>query len=212
MSRARLYPGALTLLFPRVLLMIVTLLWTYISLKVLWFFSGCSCFTEYLPENFRPAWHFIMSTNSKFLRLSYGFSRELVVVDFDYSYYLGPDWKSPGHQSPTTVPTVVPNHVHPLDPVLYIDSPFRANFIAVELAKKVPFIGSIQYMFNGLYLKALCKESRNDAKTAIINRQKEIAEGKGPGKPLWIAPEGCTGNHSRITFFNRGAFISLLPC
>lgn len=45
----------------------------------------------------------------------------------------------------------------------------------------------------------------------VVDRQKEILQGKSKRSPLIIFPEGSTSNNTHIIKFKRGAFESLFP-
>ena len=122
--------------------------------------------------------------------------------NFDYSKYLGPDWKK-SYECPGTI---IGNHTVFMDILIhmYRQPPSHVAKAAVE---NLPFIGSIASACGCLYLDRGDGDSRKDMFTQIAERQQECEKGIYP--PLIIYPEGGTSNGTHLLKFKKGAFAGL---
>ena len=87
---------------------------------------------------------------------------------------------------------------------------YGCGFISKEEVKNLPIFGPIAKGLNSVFVNRNNTESKEHTLEAIIERQKEIMEGK-PVMPFMIFPEGTTSSGRHLLEFKRGAFYSLLP-
>lgn len=128
-------------------------------------------------------------------------------VEFDYTPYLGPNYKDtcirPKHLS-----TFVSNHSSWLDVPILI-SHFRTAFASKKTFRKVPVFGLIVQALGCIFIsRGASLEKRNKIVEQIGERQ-QIIEHLGEYPPICIFPEGGTSNGSYLMQFKRGAFASL---
>lgn len=81
--------------------------------------------------------------------------------DYDYSYYLGPDYKKT-QQLPKQVSTIIMNHQHWADNLIAVMLAFPSVVGKVE-AKSVPFLYSIIAPLNCLFIQRQGSQEHRDA-------------------------------------------------
>lgn len=129
-------------------------------------------------------------------------------VDYDYSEYLGPDWKPDKSLKPSTL---VGNHIGWMDC-------FTTNFIwqggcpavvTKESNFDIPGLKSMAYASGALAMKrGDTKEAKAQTIQKIIERQKMAEEGKS--SPIYMFPEGASTNgYGGLLKFKKGAFCGL---
>jgi len=95
--------------------------------------------------------------------------------DVDYSYYLGPDYKSKMKKIKRTS-TIVSNHVSWLDPVVLIKN-VRPAFAPSEEFSRVPLVGTLASVIDSIYIpRGGSPESKARALQAIRDRQELIEQ------------------------------------
>lgn len=91
-------------------------------------------------------------------------------MNFDYSYYLGPDYKE-NYKKIKRTSTIVSNHVSWLDPVVLIKN-VRPAFSPSEEFRNVPLLGKLIDSIDSIYIpRGGSDENRAMALQAIANRQ-----------------------------------------
>lgn len=125
-------------------------------------------------------------------------------VKYDYSKYLGPDWKL-SFDNPSTI---VENHSCWLDILTSIYLKFP-GFAAKEGIRNWPFCAAIAHGNSTFYLNraTTTKEDREFQLQEINRRQEEVKKGLYP--PIILYPEGGTTNNTELLQFKGGAFRGL---
>lgn len=128
-------------------------------------------------------------------------------IEYDYSQYLGPDYKDK-QVLPKHISTIVSNHSAWID-TLMIHQMYGCAFAAKKELKYVPLAGLVFQALNIIFIsREASHEVLNQVVAQIDERQKQIEE-EGIYPPLAIFPEGTTSNGTHILPFKRGAFMSL---
>jgi 1-acyl-sn-glycerol-3-phosphate acyltransferase len=128
-------------------------------------------------------------------------------VDYDYSKYLGKDWK----KTYDGAGIFVQNHQTPQDVMMswMVQRP-QPGALGKRESLKVPLtkylVGPLEFMLVGRDKKDSA-EVRARLLEDIKTRQIKAENGEMP--PLLIYPEGATTNGSHIIKFKKGAFMSL---
>lgn len=145
---------------------------------------------------------------ASFILLICGMRTEINQLDFDYSFYLGPDYKSTQDDKPCS--TIVSNHVSWLDTIILIKR-FRPNFAASLEWKNAPMVGKLIKSYDSICIpRGGSEEERAFTLQEIGKRQQLIEEGSGYQKFLIFA-EGGTTNGTAILKFKKGAFFAEKP-
>ena len=98
-----------------------------------------------------------------------GMRTSLNYRDVDYSYYLGPDYKTNMKKIKRTS-TIVSNHVSWLDPVVLIKN-VRPAFAPSEEFRNVPLLGTLANVIDSIYIpRGGSAESKAKALMAIRDR------------------------------------------
>jgi 1-acyl-sn-glycerol-3-phosphate acyltransferase len=135
-----------------------------------------------------------------------GMRTTLNYKDVDYSYYLGPDYKTHMKKIKRTS-TIVSNHVSWLDPVVLIKN-VRPAFAPSEEFRNVPLLGTLANVIDSIYIpRGGNAQSKAKALMAIRDRQ-ELIEQTGQYAPFLIFPEGGTTNGTCIITMKQGAFFA----
>jgi 1-acyl-sn-glycerol-3-phosphate acyltransferase len=127
-------------------------------------------------------------------------------IDYDYSFYLGKDYKKTRNKAPT----VVSNHQAWIDNMILECSPIPVAFAAKVETKKVWILHSMIKFTQGIWITrgGSTKEERDAQIHGIIARQEKVE--KDPRwNPICIYPEGTQSNGSALLQFKRGAFVSM---
>lgn len=119
---------------------------------------------------------------------------------FDYSKYLGPDWK-PTYENASTI---VCNHQSFCDILVHMCRQ-PPSHIAKKGVYNFPLIGFIAHMSGCLFVDRASSDDKKKMFELIRQRQIECEEGKFP--PLVIYAEGGTSNGTEILQFKKGAFV-----
>ena len=123
-----------------------------------------------------------------------------------YKKYFGPDCKI---EYEGKFGCYICNHTS-FNDILLTMAIYGCGFISKEGVKNLPIFGPIAKGLNSVFVNRNNTESKEHTLEAIIERQKEIMEGK-PVMPFMIFPEGTTSSGRHLLEFKRGAFYSLLP-
>ena len=123
-----------------------------------------------------------------------------------YKKYFGPDYKI---EYEGKFGCYICNHTS-FNDILLTMAIYGCGFISKEGVKNLPIFGPIAKGLNSVFVNRNNTESKEHTLEAIIERQKEIMEGK-PVMPFMIFPEGTTSSGRHLLEFKRGAFYSLLP-
>jgi len=130
----------------------------------------------------------------------------LKYLDYDYTEYLGQDYKINQKKIKRTS-TIVSNHVSWLDTVVLIKN-VKPAFAPSSEFRNVPILSTLIDSIDSIYIpRGGSEEARNKALTAIKDRQ-ELIEETGKYAPFLIFAEGGTTNGSQIVKFKKGAFFA----
>ena len=148
-----------------------------------------------------------------------GFKFEKRQCDYDYSKWLGPDWREELDEFLKTKQpaTYVPNHSGLFD-IFVVMSAFygMTSFVSGTHMKRVPCFAQAIDAGDSIYCeRGASKQEAIDKVNEIAKRQTEIQDKLCDRKPLVIFAEGLCTNGSGIAKFKRGAFESLTavtPC
>ena len=145
--------------------------------------------------------------NAKVWMFVSGVTTEFEEVDFDYSEYLGPDYKK-HYNNKINTSTVISNHVSWHD-TMNIWQFIECSFSLDMSFKNDVLMGNLAKVNDSIFIpRGGSDEQRAKAIKIISDRQDEI-EKTGKYNPLLVFPEGCTTNGSSLLKFKKGAFSSL---
>ena len=142
-----------------------------------------------------------------------GYALEAREEDFDYSQWLGPEWRNElkAFKKEKRVATNVCNHTSGIYDIFTMLTAKRGDvaFVASSFLKHVPCIGQSIDAGDGIYVDRDASRSElNKVVDTISKRQMAIESGKSNRKPITIFAEGlCTVGG--IAKFKRGSFNSL---
>lgn len=150
------------------------------------------------------------------LRLVLGISFSSKKSDFDYAYYLGPEWLNELKQNVKPVPTFVANHIMVNDWLMTLDRWDLTGFAIIQRSIKLIFFGTtVRLVLDNIWIPASHREleAKKKALNDIIVKQKQFAESANNGivKRVLIYPEGIVSNASFLYDFKIGAFNFLKP-
>ena len=134
-------------------------------------------------------------------------------VDYDYSEYLGSDYKVPTFpwskpDKKVTANTIIANHSGMLDSVLFMGD-HMPMFLAKAEILKIPIYSEwLRYMKSIFVMRDANNNQRWAVIEAIKERQWERDEGKY-SRPLCVYPEGMSSNNEYLLPFKKGAFVNL---
>lgn len=128
------------------------------------------------------------------------------LIEKIYKKYLGDDYIIDYNAN---YATLIGNHSSYIDSFYYTYK-YGTSFISKKTILKVPFVSQMAKYNHSLFLDRTNKEEREKTVDEIIQRQKDIMQGKYQRK-LNIFPEGTITSGRYLIKFKRGAFVSLLP-
>lgn len=127
-------------------------------------------------------------------------------LDYDYTEFLGPDYKINQKKIKRTS-TIVSNHVSWLDTVILIKN-VKPAFAPSSEFKNVPILSTLIDCIDSIYIpRGGSEEARAKALSAIRDRQ-DLIEETGKYAPFLIFAEGGTSNGTHIIKFKKGAFFA----
>lgn len=127
-------------------------------------------------------------------------------VDFDYSEYLGPNYKE-STPLPKKVSTLVCNHSTWVDTTMLFQY-FRHSFVSKKSVINAPVMGIVGQAMGCVFIpRGASQEIRDGIVLQIGERQRQVEE-NGEYPPFVIFPEGGTSNGTCLLPFKRGAFSS----
>lgn len=136
-------------------------------------------------------------------------------TDYDYSKYLGPDWKKALASRSKKVACIVTNHVGMLDWHHFLGRIFYCTFVMRREIDDIPLMGGATRVMQCFPAdRTASQEEREKLVAEIKNRMKGVENGVY-ARPVWIAADSVTHNGTGIIPFKRGAFESLCavkPC
>jgi lysophosphatidylcholine acyltransferase/lyso-PAF acetyltransferase len=210
-SKLKLYPAALTIMPAKLLGFVLSNVMIALCNKAILFGLDLD---QPIPVHRRNLTKIVFYLGACGLSISSWTLPRRTVVDKDYSYWLGSDYKKVT-QRPATyrVPTFVSNHGSGSDVfVMIVTLLADVSFLASIHVKTIPFVGHGVLAAEGLFCpRGGTPEAREQTVKLIEDRQREVHEGRSTKSPLVIFPEGSTSNGTCILPFKRGAFSSLLP-
>jgi 1-acyl-sn-glycerol-3-phosphate acyltransferase len=96
-------------------------------------------------------------------------------MDYDYTEYLGPDYKNDLKKSPFTS-TIVSNHISWMDSII-MARVFRPSYTAKVELKSAPLLGTLGKCLNNIWMpRGRSDEAKKAALDAIIERQNIIEQ------------------------------------
>ena len=138
-----------------------------------------------------------------------GIRVEKHVIDYDYSVYLGPNYRET-QVPPKHLSMYVANHSSWMDVEVMLSN-FKLAFAAKKAFIKMPVFGLVCAALGCVFIsRGASQEKRNQIVEQICHRQK-VVEDTDSFPPLCIFPEGGTTNGRHLIAFKRGAFASLRP-
>ena len=87
---------------------------------------------------------------------------------------------------------------------------YGCGFISKEAVLRTPIFGKIAQGLQSIFVDRNDLNSRKEVLQKLIQRQKDIMEGK-PVMPFMIFPEGTTTSGRHLLKFKKGAFYTFLP-
>ncbi|CAI2373035.1 unnamed protein product [Moneuplotes crassus] len=132
--------------------------------------------------------------------------------DYDYSKWLGKDYKNTQESKRDYAVSSTSNHSAWTDLFIVLIIQRGASFVSKEEIKSVPLFGRVGKALNTIFFeRGSSKENKEKVLSQIQERQKETDENKGEGLILHIFGEGFTTNNSHILPFKKGVFSLGLP-
>lgn len=107
-------------------------------------------------------------------------------------------------------PIIISNHCTIADYLFFLHLKRPAGFLADAKIKNMPLYGKLSQTMQGIYLDRGSNNSKDQALEAIMNRVKNIQEGKDIPQIL-IFPEGVVNCAEELMSFKPGAFASFSP-
>jgi lysophosphatidylcholine acyltransferase/lyso-PAF acetyltransferase len=129
--------------------------------------------TKEVIKGWRAKLVMLLVTNaSKVVLFFQGIQHKQEIIDFDYSYYLGPDYKKT-QQLPKYVSTVVANHSSWADNLVELIY-YRTSFVAKIEVLNVPFVSHIARALQCIYISRVAGDagSRDTSLETIGARQR----------------------------------------
>ena len=123
-----------------------------------------------------------------------------------YQKYFGPDYKI---DYDGKFCCYICNHTSFNDVLLGL-AIYGCGFISKEAVIRTPIFGKIAQGLQSIFVERNNKNSRQEVLEKIIQRQKDIMEGK-PVMPFMIFPEGTTTSGRHLLKFKKGPFSTFLP-
>mmetsp|Transcript_26684 Transcript_26684/g.48065 ORF Transcript_26684/g.48065 Transcript_26684/m.48065 type:complete len:330 (+) Transcript_26684:16-1005(+) len=188
-SRPKLYVGAILFLGIRILVVLLSVVLEWLSLKFI--FHGVDLSKQPLP---------VEKTNAcrKVTRV---FTRLLL---FGLGYWYIEERSKPSRSAPV----IVSNHVSFVDILYLMHSDASPSFVSKKLVQSWPCIGLIATSLQCVFIERA--GDREVALKAVSDRQLDIASGQ-PFPQLAIFAEGTTTNGSILLQFRKGGFVNRLP-
>ena len=205
-SRLKLYPVALTLMPMKVLLFVFANIMVAVLNQVI--LLGLDL-DKPIPVHRRKLTKVVFYIGAWLMALSNFCFPVRKTVNKDYSYWLGPDYRTQTKKPENyRVPTYVSNHGSGTDVFLMIAALFAdVSFLAKIEVKSIPFVGKCVIAGEGLFCpRGGTPEVKEQTVKLIEERQLEVHEGRSTKTPLIIFPEGSTSNGTCVLQFRRGAF------
>lgn len=137
-----------------------------------------------------------------------GVSYDVKHIDYDYTKYLGPDYKD--KQETKNIKLLISNHLGMYDAPM-LNLVFGPSFCPTGGFKTVPVFGRILQCINCIFMpRGTSEEIKQQAVEAIVERVKQNEE-EPSMPPLICFPEGGTGTGVGVITFKRGAFVAEKP-
>lgn len=204
--RWKFLPGAVTLLPLRMVMGVILVILCYICT---WILTRGHRFTDenHITGCRATAIRYVFKFFSAALMFSIGMRSTRRKVDYDYSEYLGPNYKKE-QILPKHVSTLIVNHSTWIDTQMLVQYYMNA-FVSKEGLRNAPAFGLISQAMGCIFIKRDAGVGvKNDVIGQISERQR-LTEEFGEFPPLVIFPEGGTSNGTCILPFKRGAFSAL---
>lgn len=147
---------------------------------------------------------FLFSFNAKIWMIVTGVSSKHEKMDFDYTPYLGPNYKD---TQPVIkrVSTIICNHVSWID-TQNLYQFFKLAFTLDIGFKNAPLMSNLGNIVDSIYLPRGGTEEKKLAALNMIKDRQELIETTGEYTTLLVFPEGGTTNGSGLIKFKKGAF------
>lgn len=113
-------------------------------------------------------------------------------IDYDYSEYLGPDYKKT-QTKPKRVSTIISNHITWLDPVVFIKT-MRPAFSPSAEFRHLPLVANLIDALDSIYIPRGGSEEKKAKALASIRERQELIEETGRYAPFLVFAEGGTTN------------------
>jgi 1-acyl-sn-glycerol-3-phosphate acyltransferase len=124
------------------------------------------------------------------------YSTTIKQVDFDYTYYLGKDYKKETRK-PIRVSTIVSNHTCYLDIVSLVKT-IRPAFSPSAEFRNLPLLSNLIDGLDSIYIPRGGSEEQKAKALAAIRSRQELIEETGKYAPILIFAEGGTSNGTGI--------------
>lgn len=142
-----------------------------------------------------------------------GYRIRVINSDFDYSYYLGKDYKR-NQQLPKKTSTIVSNHTSWLDAPVLIAA-YHPGFCVNEESRSVPFLNTLIDCLNSVYIQRQGSPAQRKQMLEAISHRQQLGEKDPRFNQFVIFPEGTQSNGAYLGTFKKGGFASLQavqPC
>eukprot|EP00347_Sterkiella_histriomuscorum_P007119 403350191 len=211
-SKGKYYLGAPFALI-RGMTAIVSIIMTGISFKLI-------CLGKSYDGNKNPlnGWRatlckMVIRLASLTIYISHGVIYNYKQIDYDYSEYLGKDYKKTQKTPENPGSIVMQGHASWIDNLIAIRQ-YGCSFVGKESLKKAPLLGQILNVHGMLFVnRGGTQEERDQQIEQIVDRQRKC-ETTGRYTALGVFAEGTTTNNQYVLPFKRGAFVgncSILP-
>lgn len=208
----RYYPGALLFLPAKGIAIILTLAITSIVVNLL-------CLGQNINRGQDPlkGWRkkllfkFFQYFTTPIFNMLWGFRKKYQQKNFDYTYYLGPDYKQKQVLPPHNSCYVCAGHTSTIDNFITFSQYGNQNVLAKESLRKEFVVGRALEAMGTLFIeRSGSEEAREQLVQTIIKRQLANETSDDPTPDL-IYADSTTSNNAYFIPMKRGAFAGLRP-
>ena len=210
-TRAKLYPGALTIMIPRLIAFASTLVGLWIICQVITI--GTSVNAEEPLIGWRQKYKLKAITwYCWFAILCVGLKVRVTDVDskeISYKEYLGENYERDFKITKSgRCSTYVLNHSGPMD-IFTLQTALKGDisFVGAEFVRNMPIMGFLSTVIQTIFVPRGVDQSARDRVVKQISERQRKIETYTSWSPLAVFAEGTTSNNKCLTGFKKGAFV-----
>ena len=211
-ARWKFYPGAVTVLVPKTILIFTILFTLGIVSKIMYWGESLDRPLTGIRQRIQ---NFATRCTTRSLSLLFGcWTTYTEHPDEDYSKYLGPNWRETSKSfKSNNVSMMVSNHIGFIEILNYISyCPRIPGFVAGIHVKSFPIGHFYTQIIQSEYVdRNADKESLERQAQYFVDRAKMVEESDREWGPLCFFPEATATNGVNLNRFRRGCFTPLRP-